>query len=113
MKLYNLDDVREMAAGDSDFIKEIVHAFLEEVPIDITQLYEAVQNENKPMVYAIAHKVKPNLQLFGLGLSHEIKQLEGWGKEQESYREDEILAIARRVKDTVLMATEALHKELD
>ena len=38
----------------------------------------AVKNDDPKTVYQFAHKMKPNLQLFGIDLLKEIKQIEAW-----------------------------------
>lgn len=80
MQHYNLEQVNAMADGDDEFIREMVKTFLEELPGDIKVFEEAIANENAKMAFQVAHKFKPNLQLFGLNLSGQIKSLEQWSK---------------------------------
>ncbi len=83
MKNYNLDDVIEMAGGDNDFVKVIVETFLEEIPPDVISMSEAIANGNPSLAYQFAHKMKPNLQLFGLNQMDNILLIEAWSKGQE------------------------------
>lgn len=80
MKNYNLDDVIEMAGGDNDFVKVIVQTFLEEIPPDVVSMSEAIANSNPSLAYQFAHKMKPNLQLFGLNMMDNILLIEAWSK---------------------------------
>ncbi len=79
-KNYNLESVREMAGDDDDFVKVIVETFLEEIPADVNLMTEAIENENSAVAYQFAHKMKPNLQLFGLELMDQVLIIEAWSK---------------------------------
>lgn len=77
---YDLKDVIEMAGGDEDFLKVIVQTFLEEIPPDVKSMNEAIENGNPSLAYQYAHKMKPNLQMFGLNLMEHILTIEAWSK---------------------------------
>lgn len=83
-KIYNLDSVNEMAGGDQEFINVIVQTFLEEIPPDVRSMSEAIENENPTLAYQYAHKMKPNLELFGLQLMDKILLIEAWSKGKEN-----------------------------
>ncbi len=80
MSSYNLDSVEEMAGGDQDFVKVVVQTFLEEIPPDLEAMNQAVAENNPGQAYQYAHKMKPNLQMFGLELMPQIKIIEEWAK---------------------------------
>ncbi|MCF4101011.1 Hpt domain-containing protein [Gillisia sp. M10.2A] len=80
MSNYNLTEVIEMAGGDDDFVKVIIETFLEEIPPDVKSMAEAIDNSNPTLAYQFAHKMKPNLQLFGLELMEQILTIEAWAK---------------------------------
>ncbi len=64
--IYNLDKINEMADGDQDFINSVISVFLEEVPQDLEDLEEALEQQNYEQVYQLAHKIKPNVDLLGM-----------------------------------------------
>ncbi|MGB5554684.1 MAG: Hpt domain-containing protein [Flavobacteriaceae bacterium] len=64
--IYNLDKINEMAEGDDDFINSVISVFLEEVPEDLKNLEIALSNGDHEMVYQLAHKIKPNVDLLGM-----------------------------------------------
>lgn len=80
MRNYNLDSVEEMAGGDQDFIQTVVQTFLEEIPPDLEAMNQAVDRNDASQAYQCAHKMKPNLQMFGLELMPQIKLIEEWSK---------------------------------
>ena len=80
MKNYSLESVEEMAGGDQEFVKVVVQTFLEEIPPDLEGMNQAVTQDNAAQAYQYAHKMKPNLQMFGLELMPQIKIIEEWSK---------------------------------
>lgn len=111
MKYYNLTMVDEMAGGDKEFTREMVQTFVEELPEDVEAMQEAVDNENAPLAYQIAHKMKPNLLLFGLDLSAEIKKMEEWSS--KNFNRQEIKTYVNRIALQVLNATSALKQDFN
>lgn len=98
-KYYDLTDVKEMAGGDEDFLKVIVQTFLEEIPPDVKSMNEAIDNGNPSLAYQYAHKMKPNLQLFGLDLMEQVLTIESWskGNEKEAKAQEAGARIATKV----------------
>ncbi len=80
MSSYNLDSVEEMAGGDQDFVKVVVQTFIEEIPPDLEAMNQAIAEDNPGQAYQYAHKMKPNLQMFGLELMPQIRVIEEWSK---------------------------------
>lgn len=111
MSSYNLEEVKEMAGGDEDFMKVVVQTFLEEIPPDVQAMNEAINNGNSTLAYQYAHKMKPNLQLFGLELMDQIKVIESWSKENE--KENEVPEAAAAITKKVNVASIALKRDFE
>ena len=47
-------------------------------------MIEAIDNDNKELAYQFAHKMKPNLEMFGLNLSKDIGAIESWTRGSKS-----------------------------
>lgn len=77
---YKLFRIRELADGDEDFVTTLAQAFLEEVPEDAEKLKNAVQEENYKAAYQSAHKMKPTIDLFELGVLETLIEVQDWGK---------------------------------
>ncbi len=77
---YKLHRVKELADNDDDFVMALAATFLEEVPADAELLKEAVANENYLQVYQSAHKMKPTVDLFELGVLDTLIEVQDWGK---------------------------------
>mgnify|MGYP003559901058 CR=1 FL=1 len=103
---YKLYRVRDLADGDEDFVMAIAAAFLEEVPEDAARLKKAVAEPDYYTTYQAAHKMKPTIDLFELGVLDELIVVQDWGK-LEKKDED----VSKELK-TVLTAIEKTTKEI-
>lgn len=108
-KYYDLTDVEEMAGGDTDFLKVIVQTFLEEIPPDVNSMIEAIENGNPSLAYQYAHKMKPNLQLFGLDLMESVLAIEAWSKGND--REVTAKSAGERISTKVHLAQHQLRED--
>lgn len=77
-KHYDLKKVIEISGGDESFVNIIVETFLTEIPPDLEAMQDAIANNNHKMAYQFAHKMKPNLDMFGIDLLNQIKAMEKW-----------------------------------
>ncbi|MBD0833061.1 Hpt domain-containing protein [Aestuariibaculum sediminum] len=77
---YKLHRVKELADNDEDFIKTLAEAFLEEVPEDAERLKKAVAEKDYETAYQAAHKMKPTIDLFELGVLDTLIEVQDWGK---------------------------------
>jgi HPt (histidine-containing phosphotransfer) domain-containing protein len=111
MSSYNLDEVKEMAGGDEDFMLVVVQTFLEEIPPDVAAMSEAIKNDNPSLAYQYAHKMKPNLQLFGLNLMEQIMIIEAWSKKGQ--RKEEVPEAAEKITKKVDVAVVSLQRDFD
>ncbi|MBP1841453.1 Hpt domain-containing protein [Formosa algae] len=77
---YKLFRVRELADNDQDFINALALTFLEEVPEDLDVLKKAVAEKDYYNTYQMAHKLKPTVDLFELGILDDVIVVQDWGK---------------------------------
>lgn len=109
MSTYNLDEVKEMAGGDNEFMSILVQTFLEEIPPDVEAMNEAIGNDNPSLAYQYAHKMKPNLQMFGLNLMEQIKVIEAWSKQGK--RKEEVPEASEKITEKVHAASIELKED--
>ncbi len=103
---YKLDKIKELADNDQDFIFALAQTFLEEVPADAAILQTAVQNQNYLLSYQTAHKMKPTVDMFELGVLDDLIVVQDWGK-FEQIDKDVTNQLAK-----VLQAVENATKEI-
>ena len=77
---YKLDRVRDLADNDADFIETLAMTFIEEVPEDARLLQTAVVSKDYLATYKSAHKMKPTIDLFELGVLDDLIEVQDWGK---------------------------------
>ena len=97
---YKLYRVRELADGDEDFVLAIAAAFLEEVAeADFYTTYQA------------AHKMKPTIDLFELGVLDDLIIVQDWGKD-EKVNED-VSKELKKVLEAVERATAEIKSDFN
>lgn len=79
-KYYKLARIRDLADGDESFIQALAAAFLEEVPEDAARLEKAVAEHDFYNTYQAAHKMKPTIDMFELGVLEDLIVVQDWGK---------------------------------
>ncbi|MEH1008425.1 MULTISPECIES: Hpt domain-containing protein [unclassified Winogradskyella] len=100
---YKLHRVREMADNDEDFVAALAAAFLEEVPEDAERLRTAVPEKDYKEVYQAAHKMKPTIDLFELGVLDTLIEVQDWGKFEQSDKniEEQLTTVLTAVDNAV------------
>ncbi len=77
---YSIERLEVIADGDKDFLKVLAETFLDEIPDDFENMLNAIENENRKLAYQFAHKIKPNLEMFGAELEKDMTAIESWSK---------------------------------
>ncbi len=62
----NLDELRELAKGDKIFMKEMIELFLEQNPLDIKEIGNAIKENDFDTIQAISHRMKTSVGFMGL-----------------------------------------------
>ncbi len=109
-KHYKLSRVRDLADGDEDFIVALASAFLEEVPEDAARLQKAVSEHDFYTTYQAAHKMKPTIDLFELGVLSELIVVQDWGKLEKV---EDVSSQLQMVLTAVENATKEIKKDFN
>jgi len=108
---YNKESLREVAGGDEDFMAVVAQAFIEEIPPDLMALGEAIDNGNRELAYQFAHKMKPNIEMFGIDLLKDVAAIESWTK--SSKKVESILDNIKKVDKTLNLVFEELKEDFE
>ena len=111
-KHYKLYRVRELADGDEDFVVAIVSAFLEEVPEDAERLEKAVAEKDYYTTYQAAHKMKPTIDLFELGVLSDLIEVQDWGK-FENHNHSDVTNQLQLVLEAIQNASEEIKNDFN
>ncbi len=101
--LYNLSQLEELAGGSQEFVESMVDTFLEHTPQQVIDLRAAFDANDMDSLGKLGHKIKPNIDLFGITSLHEaIRVIEHNGKHGVN---DPVLEKSLNTVETVLNET--------
>ncbi len=69
-KIYDLTALIDMYSGNMDNVKGTLVIFIDQMRKDVTMLKQKFSENDFPSVKAFAHRMKPNLKLFGMNEMH-------------------------------------------
>lgn len=109
---YNLAKVYEISENDQEFVLQIANLFIIEIPQDLIQLKEGINNKDYQAVYAFAHKIKPTLDLLGMTVGvEETICIENWTKQHGKRKE--IIETYKSLEDKIAKAIKEISKDLN
>lgn len=109
--IYSIDSLKEIAGDDKDFMAVVAETFLTEIPPDLEALVGAVANDNRELAYQFAHKMKPNIEMFGIDLLKDITAIESWTR--SSKKISAIEETVEKVNTTLQKVFEELKTDFD
>ncbi|NOY47756.1 MAG: Hpt domain-containing protein [Chlorobi bacterium] len=100
---YKLDKIRELADNDTDFIKTLAMTFLDEVPEDARLLQIAVVSKDYLAAYKSAHKMKPTIDMFELGVLDDLIEVQEWGRLEQRGKDvsDKLDIVMTAIQNTI------------
>ena len=82
MSYHDLTELKEMAMGNEEFIQKMITVFLDTTQESLTEMLEAFEKGDYDTVSAIAHKIKPSIDMMGIAdLKEPIRTIEVNAKE--------------------------------
>jgi len=110
-KLYDLSTLQNMSRGNDDFVLEMIQTFIETVSKSLVNFDEFMECQKWDRVSAVAHRMKPSLDLFGIGeIKNEIRLLEHYTSEKKNIEMiPELVGKLKRVCNKVM---EGLQEEM-
>ena len=111
-RLINLDHLFDLAAGDKDFVKEMIEYYLNQVPVVSQDLIRFYEQKDWYALGEIAHKAKSSFKFMG------IQQLTDLAKELEDIclekpDESRIQALVSAIQALIIPSSEQLRTELN
>jgi len=83
LKHIDLTYLKQLSNGSNEFIIEMISVFMEQTPIEISNLEKYLEEKDWKSLRAIAHKMKPSFSFMG------IKELDALIKLIEEYAANE------------------------
>jgi len=109
--VYTTDNLKEVMGDDPEFIAVVVQAFLDEIPPDLEGLIAAVDQDDKKVAYQFAHKMKPNIEMFGIDLMKNISSIETWSRSSKG--PEAISPLVDEVNQTLIAVFAALKTDFN
>jgi len=108
-KVYNLTQLEELAGGSSDFVDSMIETYLEHTPQQFNEMENAYKAGDLITMGSIAHKIKPNVDLFGITqIKDDIRIVEQKGK--SGTNDDELTTSFSNVKKFLELSFEQLRQ---
>jgi response regulator RpfG family c-di-GMP phosphodiesterase len=64
--IYDLSKLKAISRGNNDFVDKMISLFIEEIPISMNSMLEALNQYDYPKIQAIAHRLKPSIHNMGI-----------------------------------------------
>ncbi len=104
----SVEHLHSLSRGNTTFIKEIIHLFLEQNPIEINDVEKAIEHKDYAVISSVSHKMKTSVGFIGIEqLLQPLNQLEKLAINQGNA--NDILGIFKNVKTTCHKASMELR----
>ena len=70
--LYNLEIIKSISNNNPEFVNKMIRIFKEQTELFITDLNEAIRNDDRDKIKFLAHKMKPSIGNMGIHLLKDI-----------------------------------------
>ena len=106
-KLYDLNQLTEIAAGNEEFVTKMVTMFLDMTPGLVDRIEAGLQTQDWVEVRSAAHKMKPSVDMMGItSLYDVVRGIEGNAKTETDL--DQIPELYFTLSDTLEKVYEQL-----
>jgi len=78
--LINFDYLNSVTGGDKDILKQILQAYIDYMPADVTELKKLLQGDDHMATGMQAHKVKSSARMIGLPCASLLQDIENFAK---------------------------------
>ena len=116
LEYFNLKYIRELSAGDEEFVLEILEMFLEQVPALLNKMIVNLNDGRRSDMAKIAHKVQTSFAMVERkDLKDGLKKLEIWGKGEGSLKNpiDEFYSILQKSSLVIGSIADYLGKTIE
>lgn len=108
-KMYDLTQIREVASGDADYVKEILMIYIADMAVYLRDLNQFVKENKYNEIAAQAHKMKSTAALLGVSkLKDCLIEIETHAQHQSQISEE----LLKMANDQCLLSIDELKKEL-
>ncbi len=107
-EIINFDYINTIGQNNNDFLLKMINTFLDQCPIILAELEEAVLSEDWEKTVNLAHRFVPSVGLMGMDdVAIDLKQLENNAKNRMHL--DQSMDLFLPIKQTCIQAIEELE----
>jgi HPt (histidine-containing phosphotransfer) domain-containing protein len=109
-KVTDLTYLKELSKGDNSFVQEMIEIFLEENPGELSALRKSIDQDDFPMIYSSAHKLKSSTPFVGIysRIRNHVLEIEDLAKRHE--RSDRMLELYDEIEKVCKKSREELQQ---
>lgn len=105
--LYDLTQLREVAAGSDDFVNKMVDMFLDMTPALVQRVADGTAAQDWDEVQSASHKMKPSIDMMGIASLHDlIREIEQNAKHKKNV--EDIPNLLVQLQETLAQVYEQL-----
>jgi HPt (histidine-containing phosphotransfer) domain-containing protein len=109
-KLYDFEQLEEIAAGDPDFLIALAQIFLDTIPGNSLELVKAAKSGDWSLVSKLAHKLKSTIDSMNMvSITNDVRTLEFDGKNKANT--GGIVKLAEKVNVVIHQVAAQLKEE--
>lgn len=101
---YNLAYLKELAAGDNNFLQSMIDDFINQTPTTLMHIQEAIDNEDYDEIYRLVHRFIPSIEYMGASfIQKQFREIEQISKTRNDiYQIKHIFASAKENTFTLI-----------
>lgn len=108
MKHYDLSELEAMSQGNTEFVSKMVTVFLETTKESLEELLKHFGNKEYANVAALAHKIKPSIDLMGIAeLKDVVRKVEENGRADG----DQLESLVPQLAEVLRLVFDELEQE--
>lgn len=106
---FNLEGIRKFVGGDEEAVKNMIHVFLDAIPISLKKFNKAFQEKDYSQLAFYAHKIKSSIDILNIDdLKQDIRTIEHNAKTGTGL--DQIPALHKKVNQVIQEVINELNK---
>ena len=107
--LYDLSILELMGDNDPEFIKTLIHVFIESIPPDLDSLNQAVESKDFKQVSFMAHKIKSTIDNLCIETLKDVIRILEAKSILDGLSEDEIFSYVNEITITMTEVVEDMQ----
>ena len=110
---YDLSALTETTGGDTDMLAQLVALFVQTIPSELEIIQQATKDKEYKRLKSSAHKIKPNILLFGINEAKEDIIFLNYFEENDPTVLGQLHLVSKRFCELVLEVIRELKEDYE